>query len=111
MRLSAVAVPKKVTSDAESRASRKSLLFIVSIPPEYVFGPCLRSFRKPKVRLRRGRRRNNPDSLNASEIRVVFRGEPFVNALDASPVPVDEVFAAGDGRLAGNNLAQPIILG
>jgi hypothetical protein len=61
-------------------------------PPEYGFGPYLRGFRKPKGRLRRGRRSDNPDSINTSEIRVVFRGEPFVNALDAAPVPVDEVF-------------------
>jgi hypothetical protein len=27
------------------------------------------------------------------EIRVIFRGEPHVNALDAGPEPMDEVFA------------------
>jgi hypothetical protein len=45
------------------------------------------------------------------EIRVVFRGEPFVNALDAGRALVDEVFAAGYWQHAEINLARPVILG
>src|SRR6266550_3211680 len=44
------------------------------------FGPRLRKFCKPKVRLRRGRKRKNADSTSVSKIRVIFRGEPLTNA-------------------------------
>jgi len=42
------------------------------------------------------------------EIRVIFRGEPDVNPLDAAPEPMDEIFAAirWHGRLARESRAR-----
>jgi hypothetical protein len=49
---------------------------------------------KPQVHLRRGRRRENFGFESVVEIRVIFRGEPLTNALDAAEALADEIFVA-----------------